>query len=97
MSNQWRIEGTLASVATKDFVRECNADMLEKINDKIDNQTTQLQKDMTEDPREAVTLIGLTWAMMVQLVDDLRDFLDVDCPPLQTTMLEDDRREEIDG
>ena len=33
-----RIEGILESVATKDFVREVNAEMLKDINSKIDNK-----------------------------------------------------------
>ena len=43
-----RIEGILESVATKDFVREVNAEMLKDINSKIDEQTSLFRSEMSE-------------------------------------------------
>ena len=43
-----RIEGILESVATKDFVREVNAEMLKDINSKIDEQTKLFSGQMRE-------------------------------------------------
>ena len=39
-----RIEGILESVATKDFVREVNAEMLKDINSKIDSKIDEQTK-----------------------------------------------------
>ena len=46
-----RIEGILESVATKDFVREVNAEMLKGINNKIDEQTN-LMREQNDQFRE---------------------------------------------
>ena len=43
-----RIEGILESVATKDFVRQVNAEMLKDINSKIDEQTSLFRSEMSE-------------------------------------------------
>lgn len=47
-----RIEGILESVATKDFVRQVNAEMLKDINSKIDSkideQTRLFRSEMSE-------------------------------------------------
>ena len=42
------MEGILESVATKDFVREVNAEMLKDINSKIDEQTNLIRSEMNE-------------------------------------------------
>ena len=51
-----RIEGILESVATKDFVREVNAEMLKDINSKIDSkideQTNLFRSEMSEMRKE---------------------------------------------
>ena len=45
------MEGILESVATKDFVREVNAEMLKDINNKIDEQTN-LMREQNDQFRE---------------------------------------------
>ena len=47
-----RMEGILESVATKDFVREVNAEMLKDINNKIDEQTNLFRSEMSEMRKE---------------------------------------------
>ena len=47
-----RIEGILESVATKDFVRQVNAEMLKDINSKIDEQTSLFRSEMSEIHKE---------------------------------------------
>lgn len=51
-----RIEGILESVATKDFVRQVNAEMLKDINNKIDSkideQTSLFRSEMSEIHKE---------------------------------------------
>lgn len=51
-----RIEGILESVATKDFVRQVNAEMLKDINSKIDSkideQTSLFRSEMSEIHKE---------------------------------------------
>ena len=79
-TNQWRIEGIRNSDVLKRYARECGY-----------KYTIASPKEyLIEDTREAVILVGLTWLQMVKLVDDLRETLDVDCPPLQKGMFDDD-------
>lgn len=47
-----RIEGILESVATKDFVRQVNAEMLKDIDSKIDEQTSLFRSEMSEIHKE---------------------------------------------
>ena len=84
MTNQWRIENVRNSDALKAYARDRN----------YEYRIASPKEYMTEDPREAFILIGLTWAEMVLLVDDMRDLLDVDCPPIQTSMFEEDESED---
>ena len=56
-----RIEGILESVATKDFVREVNAEMLKDINSKIDSkidEQTKLFSGQMRDVHEAISRLN---------------------------------------
>ena len=64
------LKGKLDALATKDFVRKENAALLKELSDKIDNQTRDIQDEISQNRefRQRMTMIGAIIAVVLSIL-----------------------------
>ena len=64
------LKGKLDALATKDFVRKENAALLKELSDKIDNQTRDIQDEISQNRefRQRMTTIGAIIAVVLSIL-----------------------------